>query len=227
MVNYERDLTKNESLMIQLLSCSKVSITHIATSLESMYENRAYTPVLLKRLRQKHLHAKYGEDMHDLPSLFKKCNQVKAEGGVFEIVPSPQDFGFKSIHFQTKLMHEYAVIYSELRIADGTHALSQYDFVFVIFCTIDCLLRTVITGVTSHFSENSEAIIEGVNHLYPTEMDSSNVVKLGEIPRYYCPFTDSSTTIPKQQLDSVVTLLEEPSLGAGTSDQKKHPYSLI
>ena len=65
-------------------------------------------------------------------------------------------------------MRQYAVTYHNLKIGDGTHKLSQYDFLFVIWSTVCCLMRTNIIGVTSNFSENSEAIIQGADYFFPS-----------------------------------------------------------
>ena len=195
-VNFEKDLTKEEQLVIFHLSCAKVTVTQMATALESISPGRAFTPQLLKRLRLKILQSRYGTDMHDLPGLFEKCKQVQAGGGTFEIVPSSSDFGIESIHVQSKLMNEYAAIYRNLKIIDGTHKLSQYNFVFVIHSTICCLLCTHVTGITAHFSENSKAIIEGCHLFYPETKTVTNTVKTGEFTDHYCPFADSEITVP-------------------------------
>jgi len=190
-VNFEKDLTKKEELLIYHLSCAKVSITVMSTALESVSPGRAFTSQLLTRMRLKILRSRYGNDMHDLPGLFKKCNQVQSEGGTFEIVPSPIDFGIKFIHFQSKLMKEYTATYPNLKIIDGTHTLSQCGFIFIMHSTVCSLMRTNVTGITSHISENSDAIIEGCRHFYPEAKSAAETIKTGQFPRHLCPFTDS------------------------------------
>ena len=146
--------------------------------------------------------------MNDLHGLFRKCTQVRPEGGTFEITSSPVDFGIKSIHFQSKLMRQYTVTYPNLKIGDDTHKLSQYDFVFIVWSTVCCLMRTHIIGVTSNFSENSQAIIQGADYSFPycrptngnnTEKYTPGVeiVTAGAFPDYFCPFTDSQIVSTK------------------------------
>ena len=94
-INYENDLTSQEQVIITHLCHAKTSTTMIAHTLESIIEGRAFTSQLLHRMRTKHMVERYGHDMHDLPGLFDKCRQVKSEGGLFEIIPSPTDFGIK------------------------------------------------------------------------------------------------------------------------------------
>ena len=79
-------------------------------------------------------------------------------------------------------MKEYAFTYPNLKIGDGTHKLSQYDFVFVIRSTIDCLSCTHIIGVTAHFSEHSESMIEGVKLFFSVSKTNLTTSKLVNLP---------------------------------------------
>ena len=148
---------------------------------------------------------RYGEDMHDLPGLFEKCRQVKSEGGLFEIVPSPTDFGIKSIHVQARLMRAYAMMYPDLKIVDGTTGLSQYDFTFILFSCVCYLMRTHITGITANFSKHSDAMIEGANMFFHTKKSSCDYVKTGEFADNFCPFSGTiiKTASKEQRSDDV------------------------
>ena len=58
------------------------------------------------------------------------------------------------------------------------------------------LVRTNVTGITSHFSENSDAIIEGCRHFYPEAKSAAETIKTGQFPRHFCPFMDSQIVLP-------------------------------
>ena len=124
-----------------------------------------------------------------------KGDKVRLAGGTFVIQPSPDDMGIKTIHCQTKLMKGYASSYGDVRMADGTFKLSQYDSVFVIWTAIDCLYKSAFTGITCNFSENTESIRAGLSHFYPAEEQS---IKTGPFADYFCPFQDSDVFIGKQ-----------------------------
>ena len=52
-VNFEKDLTKEEELLIFNLLCAKVSVTMMSTTLESISPGRASTSQLLSIMRLK------------------------------------------------------------------------------------------------------------------------------------------------------------------------------
>ena len=67
-------------------------------------------------------------------------------------------------------------------------------------------MQTNIIGVTSNFSQNSEAIIQGADYFFPScrptddenkdaDADGAEIVKTGAFPDYFCPFTDSQVAI--------------------------------
>jgi hypothetical protein len=113
-------------------------------------------------MRDKFLKAIYGSDGHNLADLFMKAETIKRLGGHFVVVPSSTDFSIETIHCQTKLMGEYARIYGDFKMANGTHKITHYDMTFVFWIVIDCLLRSKFVGYTANFTENSDVINSGV-----------------------------------------------------------------
>jgi hypothetical protein len=87
-------------------------------------------------MREKILKAKYCTDSHNLADLFMKAETVKHLGGCVVVVPSISDFSIETIHCQTKLMGEYARIYGDFKMADGTHKITQYNMTFVFWMVI-------------------------------------------------------------------------------------------
>ena len=85
-IKYEGDLLKSEEVLIHHLCLAKLSTTQMATALESVSDRHAFSPVLLHRMRVKHLRARYGNDMHDFPGLYDKCKQLQREGSVFNFL---------------------------------------------------------------------------------------------------------------------------------------------
>ena len=181
LVNLENDLTTAEGYLIKQISCARVSVPQISTVLERMFKWRAFIRVLLCRLQKNTLDQTFGKDRHNLPGLFEKCESVRRNGGLFIVEPSTEDFGIKSIHCQSKLMGEYATKFGDVRMADGTFQVSQYDFVFIIWMGIDGLCRSVFHGITCNFSENADAIIKGVKMFHPsTSSRNDSTIEIGE-----------------------------------------------
>ena len=130
-------------------------------------------------MKKKNLTARYGTYMHDLPGLLEKYQQIRENCGMFEIVPSPIDWGMKALCVQSKLMGDYATSYGDLRMANGTFKLCQYNFVFIIWIIVDCLLRSCTIGFTCRFSETAVAIVEGAKIFLPQDRNVTNKVKAG------------------------------------------------
>ena len=82
------------------------------------------------------------------------------------MVPSPNGFKIDTVHYQTKLMANYADTYTAVILGDGTHNLSREDLIVLIYTTVDCLGKTVVTGVTHNFSESCDAIVSGLRLFY-------------------------------------------------------------
>ena len=193
LVNLENDLTTAEGYLIKQLSCARVNVPQMSTVLERMFTGSAFTPQLLRRNT---LDQTFGKDRHNLPGLFEKCESVRRNGGLFIVEPSTEDFGIKSIHCQSKLMGEYASKFGDVRMADGTFQVSQYDFVFIIWMGIDGLCRSVFHGMTCNFSENADAIIKGVKMFYPSRSSGNDSkIEIGELGDQFCPFTDNTIDV--------------------------------
>jgi hypothetical protein len=115
-------------------------------NLDDLFPSRSLSCSMLHQMRDEFLKAKYGADGHNLADLFMKAETVKRLGGHFVVVPSISDFCIETIHCQMKLMGEYARLYGDFKLADGTHKITQYDMTFVFWMVIDCLVHWRITN---------------------------------------------------------------------------------
>ncbi len=198
-VNHVELLTPEEQEYIKEQSVTRVDVPTMQVNLENRFVGRAFTPRLLYYLRDLHLDSKYGKDRMQLSEVFLKGEQMRRDGGVFVAVPSPEDFGIDAIHFQTRLQGSYADIYHVFKMLDGTFNLSQHDTTFVVFTTVDGLLRTKITGCTICFTENSIPIIDGARLFFPCEVkedadnkqEDNTSLLVGELAGFFDPFVDS------------------------------------
>ena len=170
----------------------RTDIPTMSVHLEDRFQGRCFTHDLLHRLKKQHLAAKFGPGGHDLTDLFKKGELIRQLGGSFVVIPSKTDLGVKSIHCQKKLMAQYARLYGDFKMADGTHKLSQYEYVFVFFMVIDCLLKSKFVGYTIIFAENTESIIEGAEIFFPHECApmKDNKLYVGKLDGHFDPFVD-------------------------------------
>ena len=161
-VVYESFLTPEEACFIKAQSLGRIFPPQMSVNLEEKFPGRSFSPRLLDRLRNKHIVAKYGPDGHNLTDLFEKGEIIKQLGGVFVVSPDA-DFSIKAIHCQTKLMGDYADVYGRdgFLMSDGTFKISKYDWCFVFWMAVDCLLRSKFVGYSANFTENSAVIIDG------------------------------------------------------------------
>jgi hypothetical protein len=154
-----------------------------------------------------------------------KAETVKCLGGCFVAVPSISDFSIETIHCQTKLMEEYARIYGDFKMADGTHKITQYDMTFVFWMVIDCLLRSKFVGYTANFTKNSDVINAGVGIFFDQDLSSTasaqvtqNKILVGSIPGYFDPFVNNEVDLAA--MDSELKLVPAPSTSAEVHPNK-------
>jgi hypothetical protein len=213
VVYLESALTAEEYQTIKEQSVSRVTVPQMRVNLEELFPSRSFSPPMLYRMRDKFLKDKYGADGHNLTGLFMKAETIKHLGGRFLVVPSSTDFSIETIHCQTKLMGEYARIYGDFKMADGTHKITQYDMTFVFWMVIDCLLRSKFVGYTANFTENSDVINSGVEIFFEEDSTAASVfveqnkILVGGIPGYFDPFVDNEVDLVvvtgEQELASV------------------------
>jgi hypothetical protein len=204
-------LTAEEYQTIKEQAVSRVNVPQMRVNLEELFPSRSFLPPILYRMRDKFLKDKYGADGHNLTDLFTIAETIKHLGGRFVFVPSSTDFSIETIHCQTKLMGEYARIYGDFKMADGTHKITQYDMTFVFWMVIDCLLRSKFVGYTANFTENSDVINSGVEIFFEDSSTASAQVEqtkvlVGGIPGYFDPFVDNEVdlvAVDQQLLASV------------------------
>jgi hypothetical protein len=156
-----------------------------------------------------------------------KAETIKCLGGRFVVVPSITDFSIETIHCQTKLLGEYARIYGDFKMADGTHKITQYDMTFVFWIVIDCLLRSKFVGYTANFTKNSDVINAGGEIFFKEDISSTasaqvtqNKVLVGAIPGYFDPFVDD-------EVDLVAMDGEQALAPALTTSAEVHPNNPI
>ena len=213
VVYLESTVTAEEYHTIKEQSVSRVNVPQMRVNLEELFPSRSFSPPMLYQMRVKFLKDKYGADSHDLTDLFTKAETIKHLGGCFVVIPSSTDFSIETIHCQTKLMGEYARIYGDFKMADGTHKITQYDMTFVFWMVIDCLLRSKFVGYTANFTENSDVINSGVEIFFEEDSTAAsaqveqNKILVGGIPGYFDPFVDNEVDLVavtgEQELASV------------------------
>ena len=167
-----------------------------------MYPSRSFCAAMIHRIRDKTLKAKYGAngDSADLRDLFKKGNDIVRLGGIFNIIPD-EHLTVGTIHFQTKLMAEYAQVYGDFKMADGTFKITKHDKVYVFWIVVDSLLCTRFVGVTVNFTKKSDAIIEGAKVFFKHEFVHEDKLEVGGIVGYYDPYVDNAIDMPTTTRD--------------------------
>ena len=194
-VRLESDLKPSEAKFIQCQSLMRTDIPNMTVNIEREFPNRSFHHDLLRRVRCKALDDRYGSDRTQLGVLFKKGNDIRRHGGIFVIDPSTDDFSIKSLHFQPSLMRQYALTYGvdDLKMADGSHHLSQKNSIAIVWIVIDALLRTKFAGITYAFSEHHVDIVNGAQLFFPGDgvEKCSNTLALGEFPGFFDPFIDN------------------------------------
>ena len=240
LVKYIDLLLPEEEASIKTQINCKVSLKQMQVNLERQFPHRSFDYQLLFRIQETILNANYGKDRQNLHGLFECGSHIRRLGGVFEVTPSDKgDFDIAAIHFQTKLMGDYATMYGEdgFKMLDGTHHLSANNMKFMPWMVIDCLFHSKFAGFTASFSENSEHIIEGAKLFFPNKCDKNNAtVEVGELgKKYFDPLVDTSVTIESSDDDDTekadkdktnqyptetsVTLLDDPVEPASTLKQ--------
>ena len=59
-------------------------------------------------------------------------------------------------------MVNYACVYNDFTIVDGTHNTLMYDLKLMPYTNVDCLGKNIISGIVLDESENGESIHEGL-----------------------------------------------------------------
>ena len=133
-VKYEMELTPPEFQFIKEHSLMRTDIPILIVSLEREFRNRYFYCQMIRQIKKKALDERYGSDRTCLHALFTNGEGIRRHGGIFEVVPSSEDFGIESVHFQTALMRSYAIIYgvNDLKMVDGTHHLSKHKSTTIV-----------------------------------------------------------------------------------------------
>jgi hypothetical protein len=170
-----------------------------------------------------------GAKWQDVQTMQRQCRPDRGEKVAPHGTPPDQknrgDFSIETIHCQTKLMGEYARIYGDFKMADGTHKITQYDMTFVFRMVIDCLLRSKFVGYTANFTKNSDVIKAGVGLFFEQDISSTasaqvmqNKILVGSIPGYFDPFVDNEVDLAA--MDSELKLAPAPSTSAEVHPNK-------
>jgi hypothetical protein len=191
LVKFEGDLTDAEDSYIRDKSLCKMDIPQMQVHLEKNFPGRCFQSQMLHRIKKKVLDKTYGADRTQVNELISYGEKIKKDGGHFSIDPSP-DFTVEAMHWQTKLMREYALLYGNsdgFILADGTHGITRHKVIFVFFVVVDCLMKSKIAGYTACWSEQGGPILRGAEAFF--ESDKEDNVEVGEIPGIYDPFVDN------------------------------------
>ena len=134
-VKYEMELTPPEFQFIKGHCLMRTDIPILIVSLEREFANRSFDYEMIRRIKDKALNEKCGSNRTHLHALFIQGQDIRRHGGIFEVVPSCEDFGIESIHFQTATMRRYTIIYGvdDLKMVDGTHHLSTHKRTTIVW----------------------------------------------------------------------------------------------
>ena len=101
--------------------------------------------MLRRQLRSlvQEIHGKNGMSMDRILMI---GHNVVGEGGIMKC-EHDATLRLKSVIVQTKEMGEYAKIYNDFIILDGTHGTNKYRLIVMPATVIDCLGKSVISGI--------------------------------------------------------------------------------
>jgi hypothetical protein len=153
-VQYEQQLTSEElQFMNELAQFSGDSMAHIRNRLQYKFPKRSYCDNLLFRIIKKFRDDFFGPGRELIMELMKLGEFHKNHGGAFEYLID-DTFRLKAFIIQTSAMRAYALKYNDFTILDGTHGTNKYGLILEPTTNVDCLGRSVITGIPICETEN-------------------------------------------------------------------------
>lgn len=151
----ERQLNAEEKAFIcsQALYSSD-NVGKIRLNMQRKFPNRTYSADLLKRVTNKYRDDFFGKGRDQINELISRGLAEKERGGAFEH-NIDDSLRLKAFILQTKEMREYAPLYNDFVILDGTHGTNKYGLILEPPTLVDCLGRSVIAGIPICESEQN------------------------------------------------------------------------
>jgi hypothetical protein len=144
LINLEHELQADEIQEILHLSKFHLSLQKVREILRSS-SGREYSTPLLSRLMARGRKIHYGPDPDAMNHLISWGLNIKSNGGIFDVEVS-QAGQITKIFVQTSEMLEYAKVYNDFTLADGTHNCTSYDLKLVPFMNVDGLGYSNLTA---------------------------------------------------------------------------------
>ncbi len=99
--------------------------------------------------------AVYGADKDDMVAILKMKSNINASGGIFEI-DLDESLTVTDIFVQKPSMIDYAKLFGDFTIVDGTFNMTAYHLTLQLISNVDSLGLTTITGFSLNPSERTE-----------------------------------------------------------------------
>jgi hypothetical protein len=156
VVQYAQQLTEEELKFTAILAkfCGE-SLAKIRLRIQQQFPDRAFHPPLIKRVVEKMRDEYFGPGRDGIKKLIELGEFHKNNGGAFEFFLDGT-MRLNAFILQTSAMRAYAMQYNDFTIIDGTHGTNKYGLILEPTTNIDCLGRSVITGIPICESEQNE-----------------------------------------------------------------------
>lgn len=135
-----------------------VGIGALRRILRNSWPNVGYDSDLLYRWTAKAKGNTFGVDKDAVNSFMAQGQTILSEKGIFEVRYN-EGMKIEEVFIQTRSMAAYADKYVDFTILDGTFSVSMYDLVLLVFSNVDCLMKSVISGIVLAPSERSDTVI--------------------------------------------------------------------
>ena len=181
-VKHEQDLTSAERSFIENIALVKPGIPSIKEALGKKFLLRDFDKDMLHRLANKARADVLGKDRHQLGKLREQGQRVHQAGGIWKEHIDPDTWRLCGTLMQTSVQREFALEFGAyFNEGDGTHSTNMYGLIAFLNVTVDSLGKSVILGIATMESENTERIVEAAEefglstnvpnesaHLHPT-----------------------------------------------------------
>ena len=127
----------------------------IRINMQRKFLGQTYSTDLIKRVVNKYRDDYYGKGREQINALMRRAEAEKKRGGAFES-NIDDTLRLNAFILQTKEMREYAPLYNDFVILDGTHGTNRYGLILEPPTLVDCLGRSVIAGIPICESEQNE-----------------------------------------------------------------------
>jgi hypothetical protein len=160
MIRYENELTDPEREYMTTILPS-LRGTRAKRCLQTHFPTKEFADSLIQRMIKKGKIALFGKDEDAINQFMDLGKLLTASGGQF-FCSHDESIRINEIHLQTATMAQYADIYKDFNIVDGTFSISAYDMMLIVTTNVDCLGKSDMTGYIFAESETSEAVVRGL-----------------------------------------------------------------